>query len=118
MTDTPRPPLEGEGAVRGNCDARHFQTVRFIGHPEISTCVNWKPLDLPAEAKRLSSELAATREERDRLQAVTAHVPRLLRWMDRHHGGDPSLDSEEFYVEKEEAERLLAALDASQKEEG
>lgn len=63
------------------------------------------------EAWRSAREIAAL----DRLENV---VRDLLKWARRSHGGDPTLTSEEFYIETEEADRRLAELDAARMESG
>lgn len=45
------------------------------------------------------------------LEAVADCVPDLLKWMERHKGGDETLDPEEYYIETEHAQRLLARLE-------
>lgn len=57
------------------------------------------------------SDLARARAENQKLREVVDCVPGLLRWMRRKNGGDPTLHSEEFYIETEDAERRLKALE-------
>ena len=54
--------------------------------------------------------IASSRNCWDALVRAAEMVPHLLRYIDRVRMGDPTLTSEDFYIETEEAQRRLAAL--------
>lgn len=57
---------------------------------------------LAHEEKRLCEE---------ELGRARAYIESLLWWMERANGGDPTLTSEEYYVERDSARVFLARLD-------